>query len=1298
MTQVPTETPSILSDAISSEWVGSWIGRQNARVSTPAESGFVVTPELVREFGDGIPQEYWSEFTESASRAEMGIVRDQLKSLIATRKRLDEAGWTGTVARIAAGVTDPVALGLGLATGGAGWISQGGRLARYAKAGLLAAGSTAPVSAYIASQDPDQDWRDALYSTAGAFALGSIGHGVGEGIRSWAGKARKAVEFQELLESGQTFTPKALAQYADNLAAATPEGQASARAASVDPPVAPASATRSYLESDLFGMDPEALTALEADLKVREWEPVRRYLGLPDDAPPRRLTDAELVRLDAEIDPATQPELFRAIYGDSADPRVDADTVRSYRVAAQEVQEATPEALADAITQSLFKVGKATDVAAMTPDQRIAAFKIAKAGEWARQQGWNEDAIARMAVQKAASQFTDPADAEVVLERLIRPVPATPGDEELTALRQIAGERDIEVWNPPDGSVPARGEVEVQIPGQKPAGGDGGSGGGEGPPGGGNATAGDLPPGGGKLSTVVRGPNDFVAEPTDTMAGLRQMRFGVAGRLGSSEIKEVREVASVYAQDWLLRKGAQPPPDAASTYITREMGRIYGGANRDAAPIIRQYMQRNAVPVAQQFGQERRLYQEAGAAITDDRIYAAASPEVKALADKHRAVYAELGSLAQRHGVAGFEDFKTNANYLPRFWNIGKVYEKLGDGWDLAGLIEQGMVKSGWEPARAAKVAPGFLKAIKSVGQLSDIDKQSMFGANAAAMRSILRNYVKGITDQEIEDLIRAVTPEGVGTPRAKSRTALDPFVKLTRTNADGQAEDLWLYSLFETDANAILGKYTRQILGASAEAEILRAMSLRMDPTGTKVLRSWDELRQEIIDRFGAANIRTDTGVGLRTMRRLDAIRKSVVGIPLNDPSALADLSRLVRSYNFLRVGPAFGLAQIPEFSKVMAEYGADAMRSWPQLRQVFRRAQDWQLSDDLLEELENFVAAGTDRLAHQVTARFDDVAGMEEFGGGAVETLLRRGERFVGDLSLMAPITSMQQRWAAASVSHKLLRGALGLTDIPPNRIRELGLTDEMWGRIVAQVKEHATTERGMLGTRLKVWNFDDWTDTQAAGRLISAIHRSTALAIQQSDIGAMPLIATSPLGRLAFQFRSFMTQAYEKQFLRGVQQHDRRAVMSALATGFTGALIYMAQKYIRSIGDSEARKRLSDDLSPANVALQGFARSGVSSFLPSAIDTGMWFAGQEPLFNSRYSGLSSRGLMMNPTFDLFDQTAKAGQGVVGGLTGQGVTRTQGRAMTNILPFNQMLGVRQGLDAMTDGLPTKAGGSGRW
>ena len=757
-----------------------------------------------------------------------------------------------------------------------------------------------------------------------------------------------------------------------------------------------------------------------------------------------------------------------------------------------------------------------------------------------------------------------------------------------------------------------------------------------------------LPPGGNPLSKLVRTWRDFIANPVDSVAAMTRVRWGIAGRLGASEVPEMRMAASVYVQDSLARKGGAPAPYAGNTWVSREWRSNIAEIERESAQHIQSFLDSQKIPVHQRFAATEALQRAVSWELEGGPV-SQVIPEAKAIADIHRRKYAELLEVAKRHGVPGFENVKTNPDYFPHLHNVGAINDAVKQYGlkNIEDLYAKGMIADGWDPVDATKVAPGYVQALLNLGSYSDLDKIRLFAGDAETLKATFKRFNIGLTDADAERIAKYLSPEDAGVnPRARRRVGLNTMVSSDLTDKNGNTTKLFLHQLIENNAQAVMHKYTRQILGAAAEAEILRAMSTSVDPSGATVFKTFDELRNHIERQYQTRGVLTDRGRARADLDRLTAIRKALVGIPLNDQSTFNDIARLIRAYNFIRGSGTFGIAQAVEFGKVVGEYGLEPIaQQWPALGKLFSRAQNGELTNETLREIEA-LGMGAERITNQVTARFDDQIGIEEFGGKGLETTLRRGEKFAGDVSLMVPVTIAQQRMAGLAAGQTVLNLAMSGRPLSARRLADIGLDAPMWQRIIDQVKQHATKD----GVRLRAFNFDNWNDTEAAANLASSLDRWSRRAIQDSDMGSMSLWMTKPVGRMVIQFRTFAIQSWEKQTLRTIQVRDARAFIGWALTGVLGSLAYVGQQYAGSLTDKDKRRALKKNLSMKNIAAQGFARSGASSILPSVVDTTSSFFGADPLFQSRYSGLSSRGLMSNPTFDLFDSGNQFARGQIG------------------------------------------------
>lgn len=216
-----TSFKDVVVHAIDQNQVVPMLLKQAGRPDLEDDPNFVYTKDVFNEHvRPHIPEQYWDEFTpdEIRSLGQLQARVEEIKEYEQVRQIIQSKGaLTGVSAEILAGLLDPAAVAVALGTEGAAapiiLANKVTRLGRAVRAGLLGAAATAPVEAYIASQDPTYDADDALVSILAVGALsGLIGARrtpMDDMLRDMHTAARAA----EVEKAGLTVTPKGMAEF-----------------------------------------------------------------------------------------------------------------------------------------------------------------------------------------------------------------------------------------------------------------------------------------------------------------------------------------------------------------------------------------------------------------------------------------------------------------------------------------------------------------------------------------------------------------------------------------------------------------------------------------------------------------------------------------------------------------------------------------------------------------------------------------------------------------------------------------------------------------------------------------------------------------------------------------------------------------------------------------------------------------------------------------------------------------------------------------------------------------------------
>ncbi|MFK8253274.1 hypothetical protein [Ancylobacter terrae] len=663
---------------------------------------------------------------------------------------------------------------------------------------------------------------------------------------------------------------------------------------------------------------------------------------------------------------------------------------------------------------------------------------------------------------------------------------------------------------------------------------------------------------------------------------------------------------------------------------------------------------------------------------------------------------AAIGLSGQLRPVAGFGPGAPPAkSYLPRIFSYDKVteaYAKHGPaalGEAVAAAMRR--LNPDLEPAYATKIGRGYVKKLRELAYGANIRTQgAMFGDDLEGLRGLLSD-LPGVDPEEVENVMARLTRpnDTASVSRAKHRVLLDENLRLEMP--DGTVTtfaDLFL----ERDVQKLTAAYGRQMSGRVAMAR----MRVGKEVDGERHLLidgithdgEWDTHLQKV--RAVAAEVGQDRAALEGDIRVLDYLYKSTVGTPLHDPNTnLATAGRLARDYGFVRVMGQAGFAQVAEIGNIFASSGMKAaLTAMPSLRVLARDARTGTLSHDLLAEMEAVWGFGAERLRQAGNWR---LTGEDEWGMQAAtkpwlmnaERGLRLAKQVTLEVSGLHAVNTALHRWSTTAILHWFSRAASGEMKLSVERLRSLGLTDEMAERVFGQMRQHRSLADGS-SFKLERLNLDKWEDLQALAHFEQAVSRRARRLVQENSPGLFAPWMSHPVAQIILQFRTFSLGAHSKQLLHNTHMWDRESLSVFLATLVTGALSHVAQTGANIPNLTE--KQVEDRLSFAGIAKGAFQRTGMSALTPMLVDTAARMTGQDPVFTSRSTGQSA-SIFGNPTTGLVDDLPNAVNAIVAPFRyGRSLSKQEVKAILRPLIWQNTLPVTTLFGAMARDLPDYA------
>lgn len=282
-------------------------------------------------------------------------------------------------------------------------------------------------------------------------------------------------------------------------------------------------------------------------------------------------------------------------------------------------------------------------------------------------------------------------------------------------------------------------------------------------------------------------------------------------------------------------------------------------------------------------------------------------------------------------------------------------------------------------------------------------------------------------------------------------------------------------------------------------------------------------------------------------------------------------------------------------------------------------------------------------------------------------------RGAQLTSYISGANAVNMAMHRALLPILSEELLKAVRGKSRLSDVRLADAGLTPDVIERIKMQMDVFDKNRK--QGDKV---NWDQWEDQDAADLLIGAIHRAMFQTLQKSLIGEKPSwMATSQLGRLIGQFRSFGMTAAEKQSARlGVGVHDAGVVVSAVMGIVWASLMYYARVNMNALGREDADEYVKEATSGMRLA------AGVMTMW-SMSGIGADFAG---VMGTLFGGTQYTNSGPAAALGVLQDIQRAG-GAVGGLvTGDSTAADATKATARLLPGANSVPITYLLNEMSE------------
>jgi len=256
-----------------------------------------------------------------------------------------------------------------------------------------------------------------------------------------------------------------------------------------------------------------------------------------------------------------------------------------------------------------------------------------------------------------------------------------------------------------------------------------------------------------------------------------------------------------------------------------------------------------------------------------------------------------------------------------------------------------------------------------------------------------------------------------------------------------------------------------------------------------------------------------------------------------------------------------------------------------------------------------------------------------------------------FIGDWTALG--SGIAGQISAARLTRLIRKTSKSEKDI--ELLASIGVDKKMYSRLESQVNKHTQKLKGSY-----VINPHLWEDVEALNIFKSAVNTDVEATILKSGIGTQPLwVQENAIGKLLFQFNSFMNAATSRVLISGIQRRDMDVLIGTIGLVHMGGLVQVLRNKYQG-------RDMEMDYN--DFVLTGLSNSGVLGLLATkGLDT--YRAASDPE-RARFLDSTVEGMLMGPTAGMIRQATKTMQG----LTDEEITNKDIKAAIRFAPYSNL------------------------
>jgi hypothetical protein len=276
------------------------------------------------------------------------------------------------------------------------------------------------------------------------------------------------------------------------------------------------------------------------------------------------------------------------------------------------------------------------------------------------------------------------------------------------------------------------------------------------------------------------------------------------------------------------------------------------------------------------------------------------------------------------------------------------------------------------------------------------------------------------------------------------------------------------------------------------------------------------------------------------------------------------------------------------------------------------------------------------------------------------------------------------MQKSIASVISQNRILRAAEMYEKVAEKDrafLAYVGIDQSMAERIAAQFAEHGETIE-----KVRVANTEKWTDAVARRHYRAAMNQDVDSIITTKGVADTPLLANTPFGRAALQFKGFGLASHQRVLLRGLQEPQARFVGGIVAMTTVGMMI----TWLKAQTGNRDEKLTNIATNPGQWISEGLDRSGIFSIFFEVANMAEKATGVNPIkspmkafdatgsISQKNQNRNLLGAVAGPTAGRIQDVGILGNAARKLAVGEDITASDKNALERSVPLNSYFGLR--------------------